>query len=268
MVDANLQGAVDSSGDAHPQETRTPVDFCQYLEWDSEFFQRRIARVIGNRLSQEMIDPILNWCESRNINCLYFLADSDDSTTIRLAEDNAFRFVDIRMTLERRLEGSPPFGEKISQVIIRPFIAQDVPTLRAIAKSSYRDSRFFFDPNFPPALASALYETWITKSCNGYADAVLVAEIQAQPVGYISCHISREGIGQIGLAGVSPDWEGNGIGKALLNASLGWFAGRGATRVVVVTQGRNYRALRLYEAGGFLTKAVQLWYHRWFVSNK
>src|SRR5512135_2662223 len=128
MVDANLQGAVDSSSDTCPQETLTPVEFCQYLEWDSEFFQRRIARVIGNRLSQEMIDPIMNWCGFRNINCLYFLADSDDSTTIRLAEDNAFRFVDIRMTLEKRLEGSPLFDGKISQGIMRPFIAQDIPT--------------------------------------------------------------------------------------------------------------------------------------------
>jgi GNAT superfamily N-acetyltransferase len=268
MVHDNLNSTVGTlSGNTSPEPAKE-IELCQYLEWDSGFFQRRIARVTGNRLSRDMMDPIMNWCELHRIDCLYFLADSDDGTTIRLAEDNAFRCVDIRMTLERRLEANLPLDEKMPQGIIRPFVAQDVAALRAIARNGYRDSRFFFDPNFSPALASALYETWITKSCNGYADTVLAAEIQGQPVGYISCHLSREGIGQIGLAGVSPDWEGGGIGRALLNASLGWFAGRGATRVVVVTQGRNYRAQRLYQAGGFLTKAVQLWYHCWFVSDK
>jgi hypothetical protein len=35
--------------------------------------------------------------------------------------------------------------------------------------------------------------------------------------------------------------------------------------VNVVTQGRNSKAQRLYERCGFLTRSVQLWYHRWFM---
>jgi len=112
-----------------------------------------------------------------------------------------------------------------------------------------------------------LYETWIEKSCKGYADAVLVAELQGWPVGYISCHLLDQAEGQIGLFGVSADFQGKGLGQKLVNESLRWFAEQGMRQVTVVTQGRNCRAQRLYQRCGFLTRSVQLWYHRWFRSR-
>jgi hypothetical protein len=33
--------------------------------------------------------------------------------------------------------------------------------------------------------------------------------------------------------------------------------------VRVVTQGRNVRAQRLYQAHGLLTRSIGLWFHRW-----
>jgi hypothetical protein len=34
--------------------------------------------------------------------------------------------------------------------------------------------------------------------------------------------------------------------------------------VLVVTQGRNYAAQRLYQRNQFRTCEVQLWYHKWY----
>jgi dTDP-4-amino-4,6-dideoxy-D-galactose acyltransferase len=143
-------------------------------------------------------------------------------------------------------------------------VPEDVPNLRAIAGVSHRDSRFYFDTSFSEAECNALYETWIEKSCQGYAEAVLVAELAGRAVGYISLHLNEDGTGQIGLIAVSAEARGHGLGKKLINESLRWFASEGANNVVVVTQGRNLAAQRIYQRSGFTLTSVEVWYHRWF----
>ena len=111
----------------------------------------------------------------------------------------------------------------------------------------------------------ALYETWIRRSCEGYADAVLVAETGGGPAGYITCHLSGSPpAGSIGLVGVGGDARGAGTGTTLVGAAIEWFQGRGVQEVSVVTQGRNLAAQRLYQRAGFRIQAVELWYHKWF----
>jgi ribosomal protein S18 acetylase RimI-like enzyme len=195
------------------------------------------------------------------VRCLYFLADGGDRETVRLAEDHDFRLVDFRITLSSRLKAHSEWARSGA---IRPVRSDDIPPLQRIAAVSYTDSRFFFDSKFPQERSKALYETWIQKSCKGYADMVLVAIVQEKPVGYISCHLEPEARGQIGLLGVDPMSRGIGIGGQLVTEALNWFMQHEVHTISVVTQGRNVTALRLYERYGFLTDSTELWYHRWF----
>lgn len=151
--------------------------------------------------------------------------------------------------------------------MIRLSTPDDVPALRAIARKNHTTSRFYFDPHFPTSLCDALYETWIDRSCTGYADAVFVAAIDNQPVGYITCHLDDNDNGRIGLFGVKEEWRGISVGSELIGGSKSWFSSRGINYVKVVTQGRNYSAQRFYQRHGFFVEKVQLWYHRWFQRN-
>jgi len=233
---------------------------CNLLEWDTDFFGVRVARVIPARLTSEMMLSALDWCHANAIQLLYLLAESDDTLTIRLAEDHGFRFVDIRMSFERSLSDQ---DLPAASPYIRPTEPGDLPALLAIARTSFRASRFYHDSHITSEQANALYETWIAKSCNGYADAVLVADLDGQPQGMVSCHL-RGNIGTIGLVGVSQAARGRGLGYALVMASLRFFVEQGVQEAHVVTQGRNIAAQRLYQACGLKTHAVHLWYHRWF----
>jgi dTDP-4-amino-4,6-dideoxy-D-galactose acyltransferase len=240
----------------------TNPPLCQFLEWDTDFFGRRIARVVPTRLTPSTTGEVLAWCESEQIDCLYFLAESTDQESVILAEDHGFRQVDIRMVLERSLGDVTP-AEHLP-VPVRNAADEDIPALRTIAGASYRDSRFYYDSHFPTALCDALYETWVERSCHGYADAVLVAAGENdQPAGFITCHLEQD-TGKIGLVGVGEAARGQGVGRDLINAALIWFATQEMSGVTVVTQGRNVRAQRLYQRNGFITRSVQLWYHRWF----
>lgn len=241
------------------------TELCQFLPWDTEFFGRRIARVTVHRLSPRIVRAILQWCKTQAIECLYFLADSDHAETVRLAEDHGFRLVDIRITLKQNVRNRQVEGKDLSQTVsVRYSHPSDIPTLQMIARTSYGYSRFYFDPHFPVESCEALYETWIKRSCEGYADQVLVAELNGQPVGYVTCHlVGKASQGQIGLVGIGPQARGRGVGRTLIEHSLDWFAEHGVEVVSVVTQGRNVAAQRLYQRCGFVTDSVQLWYHKW-----
>ena len=142
-------------------------------------------------------------------------------------------------------------------------IDSDLAALKAIARVSHQDSRFYFDRRFAEASAAALYERWIERSCQGWADVVLVAEAEGVPSGYCTCHIREHGTGSIGLVGVSAAAQGRGLGRQLIESALATFHARRVRHVEVVTQGRNCAAQRLYQRSGFVTESVMLWYHKW-----
>ena len=148
---------------------------------------------------------------------------------------------------------------------IRPVQIADIEILQAMARQNHRDSRFYFDANFPRHLCDLLYDTWLKRSCEGYADLVWVAESENAPVGYLSCHLHQDTqTGQIGLVGVNSQAQGQGVGRALVLRALNWFRREQMQQVTVVTQGRNIPAQRLYQRCGFLSQALQIWYHKWY----
>lgn len=238
----------------------TPESICTYLDWDSDFFARRIARANRRCLDHSTLNELLQWCVANRIECLYLLADSEDPQTAHLAETNGFLLADVRLTFERTI------GEiscmPASQVV-RLARQEDLGALRAIARTGHRDTRFYFDRHFDRAKCDLLYETWIENSFRGFAQAVLVVDVDRKPVGYITSHLRGEEV-QIGLMGVADGHQGAGLGSILVQHFLSWAAREGAQRATVVTQGRNVRAQRLYQRNGFVTASSQLWYHRWF----
>jgi len=234
--------------------------FCDFLAWDSEFFGVRIARLKTRRLRPSDLEDARNWCQRERIACLYFLAQSGDSETIRLAEESGFCMTDQRITFARNLNGgTAPPGDPI-----RPSVESDIPALAAIARRSYRDSRFYFDPHFAKSRCDDLYAVWIEKSCAGWAQRVFVAEVEGEIAGYCSCHLTPADAGSIGLLAVAPAWGGRGLGSKLVTSALAYFDSHQATRVTVATQGRNVAAHRLYQGAGFVPDAVEIWYHKWF----
>ena len=237
-------------------------ELCSILEWDSAFFGMTIARVNPNRLDAQSAALAMDWCKEKQVRCIYFLADSNHVESHRQAEKNGFYLTDIRVTYERSTSG---LEERVApDTDIRMAVPEDLPALRAMTVSSYRDSRFYYDGHFPQEVCDRLYEIWVEKSLSGYAQAVLVKGVPGQPEGFVTCDtLLAEAKGKIELVGVSSSARGRGVGHALVQESLHWLAAQGMKSVQVVTQGRNIPAQRLYQKCGFLTSEVRFWYHCW-----
>jgi dTDP-4-amino-4,6-dideoxy-D-galactose acyltransferase len=240
----------------------------ELLPWDTGFFGCRIARVSGDTLKPEQAVQIDEWCHRSRVRGLYFLSRADDPATIQTAEKNDFELVDIRITFERGVMDLPDSNRPVlpGGAHIRPFQAADLSGLQAMARTGHRGTRFYTDPHFPRQRVEDLYSTWITLESEGRAQIVLVGVSPDNlPLGYVSCHLDpghREG--QIGLVGVRPEVRGRGVGKNLVLAAMDWFRAQGAQEATVVTQGNNRPAQRLYQQCGFLSRDLQLWYHKWY----
>jgi dTDP-4-amino-4,6-dideoxy-D-galactose acyltransferase len=229
------------------------------LDWDSEFWGVTIGRITGDTLSGKRWTDVDRWARAQGVDCLYFLARPDEAETLAVAQQAGFRLVDVRVELAQPSADAEPAPR------IRAHEPADLDTLRTIARTSHEITRFYADPQFPKERCDDLYDTWITRSCEGWADAVLVAELDARAAGYVTCDIDHvSGQGSIGLIAVSAAARGNGLGRDLVNGALRWCRDHGSSEVSVVTQVANTAAQRLFQFCGFRTSSTGLWFHYWY----
>lgn len=250
--------------------TKPYARICDILEWDSAFFGRRIARFRPKRCRRDEVGAIVTECADDGIDCVYILVDASDTESIVALQEKRVHLADIRITFgtdvgvpgsEFRVQGAGADDG----IRVRSAADSDIPALKRIAAISHRDTRFYADGHFAPEQCNRLYELWIEKSCQGYADAVLVMEDDpGQPLGYVTCHQpSGAKAGHIGLFAVKEDAQGRGVGRELLGAALKWFSAKNVPSMTVATQLRNVRALRFYSRAGLFISAAECWFHFW-----
>jgi dTDP-4-amino-4,6-dideoxy-D-galactose acyltransferase len=234
----------------------------RFLPWDSEFFGRRIARVLPNTLGTEDIYNLDAWCAQEQIDCLYFLSSETGGSSLWPAQNNDFRLIDLRVTLSINLKKiNLPAGQGL-QISLASL--EDIPALRAIATQNHTASRFYADPHFERSKCDELYQIWIENSVRDPNYEVITFKPEGRALGYVTSYINADGIGVIGLVGIAPQCQGRGIGTELINHSLLALQGKGVTQIEVVTQGRNPKAIQIYEKCGFRLKSIQPWFHKWY----
>lgn len=241
-----------------PEPIATVPAGCRILDWDTQFFGVRIARVDPPALVYDS-RAVTAWCET-HVDCTYLTADAADQPSLDAAGAHGFQLIDLRVSLDLSLAGREL---PVAPATIRQAAPSDLPALKQIARISHRDSRFYVDGRFDRARCDELYDVWITKSVGGWADHVVVADVDGTAAGYLTCH-RRADHGQIGLVGVAGDHRGGGLGMAMTAAALRWFHESGLTRVSVATQARNAAALRLYQRSGFAVRTIELTFHKWW----
>jgi len=241
------------------------VDPLTYLPWDSAHFGLRIARSTLRQFDSGAYPKLEKACMDLDLDCLYFLADAADHATISALLKCGFDFVDIRLTLEARV-GAIPSARAQDGLLLRSGLASDLEALLPIAGGSYGQSRFFVDTRFGRERASLMYEIWLEKSLTSdFADNVVVAEILGRAVGFITIHLNKPpGEGNIGLVGVAESARGKGCASGMLHQASRWLSAHGLDRLNVVTQGSNVSAQRLYQRSGFVSRSVEIWFHKWF----
>ncbi len=230
------------------------VEVSGYLEWDSKFFNKRIAFIDGFKATDTQISKEVDKFLQCNTDCIYLYT----RRSVNLPE------YDIVLVDKKRFYvlDKPEYKE----LSYHPYISQPVYTgepseLYDLALQSGEHSRFKIDPHFSEDEFSSLYKKWVDNSVKeGFADFVLVA-LNPEPQGFITAKIHKDRV-SIGLFATDKNHRGKGIGSWLIQEIIN-VASERRLKVEVVTQADNKTACEFYERRGFKKVDEQYVYHIW-----
>jgi len=226
----------------------------QYLDWDSDFFNKKIGRVVVE--NSDDIAIILQEAKNIGYQLIYVFGNKnffvDDKTLQQFNGHLADRKVVYEKKIETIQEQVPVVSEYTS--------AELTPELEKLAYASGEYSRFKLDKNFAEDDFYRMYKIWAEKHLS--TDKVFVAKENGAIKGMMVLQIDAEK-GHLNLLAVSPDARGKGYARALISVCENALLNQGISIVDLPTQLDNMQACKLYEKYGFQIKEITNIYHFW-----
>ena len=142
---------------------------------------------------------------------------------------------------------------------IRPLVRDDFATWQSLF-SSVADEGLWIGAEPPVGDRSGwLEEAFLDRDDN----AMLIAEVDGTPVGWISVELDDAMVGELGM-GIISGFRSQGIGTALTRAAIEWARMQRAPRLMLRVFPHNERAIGLYRKMGFVEteKRIGIWPRR------
>jgi len=233
----------------------------QVLDWDSDLFGVKVARITRPYLSIAEISDILLELKGRQVRLVYWFSEHrcDDAAVKKLCGN----LVDRKITFVIDFS-TVDLDEILSANVVKPFTnSMPVSVFEDLAIQSGKYSRFAVDQKFPKERFVALYKTWILRSLRKeIAKEVLVIQKGTQIAGMVTLG-EKDGRGDIGLIAVKSGFRRKKYGETLVRAAQRWFIKSGFEYGQVVTQGQNIPACNLYTKCGYSIERTEYCYHFW-----
>lgn len=234
------------------------------LSWDSRFWDFPVAFLSCRYLTDSIIYRIDRFVRSSRTRLIEYLCNCHDNRSVKMASGYGFLFTDIRLTFEKDIKEKNQIAldDGLSFALAKK---EDIKRLKEIAKNMYIYSRYYFDTNFDRTKVSEFYQGWVEKAVMGrYDDECCCLYKDKRPLGFCTVkYMPSRNTARIGLVGLDSSFQGKGLALKLFYSVFNRLLDKEVHKVFVATQGRNYAAQRLYQRVGFLTRATELWYHKW-----
>lgn len=227
------------------------------LEWDSNFFKRKIASISIYTWDETFLDNTLQRYKKENFSLVYLFLQNG----IQLP-DIYFHKYKCNLVDKKRIYTFNSIEKKeLPPNII--LYKGDACALYDLAIQAGVDSRYHTDPDFPQTDFERLYKAWIDNSLKGImADYVLVYRMSKGELGGLITLKKRKKYLSIGLVATDLAYRRSGIGSALMNAAK-QYAYINNLFLEVVTQADNIPACSFYEKHGFGIQSQSMVYHIW-----
>jgi ribosomal protein S18 acetylase RimI-like enzyme len=150
---------------------------------------------------------------------------------------------------------------------VRAYVPSDLPRLQEITAQTF--GPVSIDRNMEQTLGAFGQGDWrsrkvavISDDCRAQPDGVFVAEDSGgRAVGYVTTRLNLvSAIGWIPNLAVDPEWQGRGLGRALLLHALEFFRHSGMQVAKIETLEQNPVGQKLYPSLGFVEVARQVHY--------
>jgi len=244
---------------AEEQDQTAPI----FLAWDSEHFGFPIGKVIWSG-DVSSLEGVITEAKKREFTLLCVIAPWDRELPSWVFHFCAGVFVSQRVDFEKKLTGVKQL-ESVSVGLIELTPANcDMNQVHQLGLVAGQYSRFIRDLRFPRPQAERMFCIWAEDSVRGRLSDVTfgVVDTSGRVRGFITAK-REDKVTRIGLLAVSPQDQGQGIGKRLLAAIENWCVNRIPTTIRVATQGENAGACAFYERQGYSVVERQTIFHLW-----
>jgi ribosomal protein S18 acetylase RimI-like enzyme len=253
--------------------------------WDSRVIGRSMGTVkhlavtnddpAGVEILRALTSELMQTLANRGTECVVCRVQSSELAAIHALEQSGFLLMDTLLDFVFDFSRTPiekiRFPERDGQLKIRRAKETDLPVLIEINEKSFGDyfGRYHADPQMPAGTATRIYTEWVRSAFQGWADWVLVAELDARIAAY---GIWRKAlaaeernclrIAHYDLAAIDPEFRGRGLWTALMLDGM-WIARDFAQYLVGPVHVSNYPVQHLLQKFGWSMSASRHSFHKW-----
>jgi len=231
------------------------------LDWDSHYFGYRIGKIFLDRITSDSLAGIVEEACTQNVDVLEAFSAIEDEESISSLQKNDFNFSGLKIFLESRSHSSKNI-QNVEGPCLEQACARDIGELVSAFHGIFSSSRYYSYACLDSRQVDALYDIWIKNSVEAtFDDVCLFIRRENKPAGLCTLKF-LEGKARIGLFGVNPRFQGQGVGSALIVQVVDWLHSKSVDVISVATQGKNIAAIRLYEANGFKTTSLEMCFYK------
>lgn len=238
----------------------------ELLRLDSELFGFKVAKLDASKLDANTLPQYLETLAKKQVRLVFSKIAVLDNAMMQAARAASGKWMGDVVEMEsdlshiKALDASKAPGLTLELATSIDLFEQQ--TLSALASRLTIHSHLGLDAKLDQRAVLKMFETWITNSFNHQAaDEVLVAKLNAKPVGFISFFDHTNA--RIELLVVNKSAEGQHVASSLLDKVLAILKARGFSKAQLATQINNAAALRLYVSRGFKEVQRLSTFHFW-----
>lgn len=228
------------------------------LDWDSEFFKRKIGRcTFSDQPSKFKLTRLLGLAQNENYELIYLFCNRNILISEEILDRFHGEFVDTKVIFYKGTNANDLLNSNVSSYTSK-HVSEELVQLTLL---SGKYSRFKTDSRFGEEAYSKMYKEWIAKSVSRkIADEVFIYKKANKTIGFVTVSIIDK-IGNIGLIAVDPSFRGQNIGMALLQKASTYVHSKLIQEIQVATQNENIAACNFYTKNGFMIRSEQDIYH-------
>lgn len=227
-------------------------------KFNSEIFNKKMGNLqICENLDikkinniDKQINEILEEAINDGFEHITCKVDTNHTQLVQSLENNKMLLADTLITY-RFYYGKSKLYNVNHQCLLNDCKKEDLDYLKSISKNAFKIDRFHSDPSLDNNLCDKYYEKWIENSFNGFADRVIVAYLDEEPVGYTTAKIpGKDRVGHLVLSAVSEKSRGKGVYTSMIYEGVKWMEGK-AECLQVGTQINNIAVQKAWIKLGF-----------------
>jgi ribosomal protein S18 acetylase RimI-like enzyme len=231
---------------------------CIPLKWDTDYFGVSSARVnLNGVVDKQGQDEIIEFCKDFDFVTIANIDNIKENNYWIGNRTNAF-LADMNIQFLKVLKDKSYQDEK---TYVTNNYKRNEQVVK-IARDSFQYSRFFNDPKLPYVQSKNIYLHWTECAFEQENKYFVICERESNVAGYIPFS-NNEDNSVIELIAVNEKYQGQRVGKSLIQAMESFIIKKGINKIKVGTQVNNISASQFYSKMGFVYVGCGSVYHLW-----